>query len=198
MSSTDDPFGLTVMGLGGGGWFSNDLGLDGIEYFDAAAFVQAKVAVDFGVASGSVAVQMGMQYSMGLPEGGTDEVCTLTAFARIQGEVGVLGIVSIGIEVYLGLGIDLPLPIPPNPGPGDVLEITLHGEASCTVKVKVCFFSKKVTFQVKRSFKGSDLPLADYIVGALGTRSARSADTGVTFAQTVTPANWAQYCGAFA
>lgn len=196
MSAPDDPFGLTVMGLGGGGWFGNDLGLDGIEYLDVGAFVQAKVALDFGVASGSVAVQLGMQYAMGVPDGGTDEVCTLTAFVRIQGEVDILGIVSIGIEVYLGLGIDLPLPIPAAPSPGDVLQITVHGEASCTVKVTLFFFSKTVSFTVKRSFQGSDLPLADYVAGALSVRG--SGTTGVTFADAMTKAQWAEYCGAFA
>jgi len=195
MSSTDDPFGLTVLGLGGGGWLTQDLGLDGIEYFDVAAFLQAKVALDFGVASGSVSVQVGMQYAIGAASAGDPERCTLTAFVRIQGRVDVLGIVTVGIEVYISLGIDLPLPIPRDPD--DLLAIVIHGEARCSVRIKLAFWSKRVSFTVKRSFQGSDLPGSSYVVGVLSDRAGDRV-TPVTFADGVSRANWATYCGAFA
>lgn len=192
LSSTDDPFGVTVMGIGGGGWTTFDLGLDGIEYFDVAAFVQAKVALDFGVASGSVSVQYGMQYALGSSQPGDPEECTLTAFVRIQGRVDVLGIVTVAIEVYLGLGIDLPLAIPANPA--EALAITVHGEARCSISISLAFFSKTVSFTVKRSFQGSDLPGADYVVKSVGSGPV----TPVTFAQAVSEQDWNRYCGAFA
>jgi hypothetical protein len=192
MSSTEDPFGVTVMGLGGGGWMTQDLGLDGIEYFDVAAFLQAKVALDLGVASGSVSVQIGMQFALGRAEPGEPEQCTLAAFVRIQGRVDVLGIVTVGIEVYLALGINLPLPLPADPD--DLFEITMFGEATCSVRIKLAFWSKRVRFTVKRSFKGSDLPASQYIVGVL---SAGDPVTPVTFADAVSRDDWATYCGAF-
>ncbi|MFZ4511104.1 MAG: hypothetical protein ACOYNJ_09105 [Candidatus Nanopelagicales bacterium] len=196
MSAPDDPFGMTVLGLGGGGWFTQDLGLDGIEYFEAAAFVQAKVALDLGVASGSVSVQLGMQFALGAPEAGDDERCTLTAFVRIQGRVDVLGIVTVGIEVYIGLGIDLPLPIPDDPD--DLLQITAHGEAECSVRIKLAFWSKRVRFTVRRSFKGSDLPGSSFVVGVLSSRAGEPPVTPITFADAVTREDWAEFCGAFA
>lgn len=195
MSAPEDPFGMTVLGLGGGGWFTQDLGLDGIEYFEAAAFVQAKVALDLGVASGSVSVQMGMQYALGAPEAGGDEICTLIAFVRIQGRVDVLGIVTVGIEIYIGLGIDLPLPIPDDPD--DLLQITVHGEAECSVRIKLAFWSKRVRFTVRRSFKGSDLPGSSFVVGVLSSRAGEPPVTPITFADAVTREDWAEFCGAF-
>lgn len=204
MSTTDDPFGLTVLGIGGGGWFGNDVGLDGVEFFDVGMFLEGKLALDLGVVSGSVSVRVGLQYSMGAPAPGEPEVCTLVAFYRVDGSVSVLGIVSVGITVYVGLGIDLPLPIPRSPE--DALQVTLHGEARVSVKIKLCFYSKTVGFTVRRDIKGSDIPFANDIVGALDARSARASApraagatgvTGVTFADATTREDWRAYCGAF-
>ena len=201
MSSTDDPFGLTVLGIGGGGWFRNDIGLDGVEFFDCGMFIQGKLALDFGVASGSLSVRVGLQYSMGAPAPGDPDVCTLVAFYRIDGSVGVLGIVSVGVTVYVGLGIELPIPIPRSPQ--DALQVTLHGEARVSVKIKLCFYSKTVGFTVKRSFKGSDIPFASDVIDTLPLSQRRgplprSSATGVTFAESTSPDAWRAYCGGFA
>ncbi|MFM8772538.1 MAG: hypothetical protein ACKOFP_01630, partial [Actinomycetota bacterium] len=149
MSGLDDPFSMTVMGLGGGGWLIDDLGLDGIERLDIAGFFEAKAAVDFGVASGGVSIKAGFQFTVGAPAPGEPDALALTAFVSVNGNVEVLGIASASMDVYMGLSVIVPANLP-----GDVM---LQGRAECTMRVSVAFFSKSVTFAVERKFKGARL-----------------------------------------
>jgi hypothetical protein len=195
MSGLDDPFSMTVLGLGGGGWFTDDLGLDGIERLDIAGFFEAKAAVDFGVASGGVSVKAGFQFSVGPPAPGADDALALTAFVSVNGNVDVLGIASATLDIYIGLSVVVPATLP-----GDVL---LKGRADCSLRVSVAFFSKTVRFGVERSFKGARIPAPSVrsIDGRAGRRSeARDGDAeaAVTFRDGMSRAAWIEFCGAFA
>lgn len=185
MSGIEDPFSMTVMGLGGGGWFTNDLGLDGIERFEVAAFIEAKAAVDFGVASGGVSIKGGFQFTVGALEPGLPEGLEITAFVAVNGHVDVLGIASASIDIYIGQSVILPSSLP-----GDVY---LKGRASCTVRVSVAFLSKSVTFEVERTFKGARIPDPT-------ARSVRADDESgrVVFRDATSQSDWDAYCGAFA
>lgn len=187
MSGLDDPFSMTVMGLGGGGWFTDDLGLDGIERLDIAGFFEAKAAVDFGVASGGVSVKAGFQFSVGAPAPEQTAVLELTAFVSVNGNVEVLGIASATMDVYMGLSVVVPSTLP-----GDVL---LKGRAECSLRVSVAFFSKTVRFGVERSFKGARIPAPS---GRSLTRAADEPEGAVIFSDSMSAEAWDSYCGAFA
>jgi hypothetical protein len=157
LSTRDDPFIVTYSAIGGGGFVSLEMVLDGGMGLEAAIEFGGAVALSIGVASGAVSVMAGIYY--GLKPTGVE----LAAFIRVLGVMEVLGIVSISVEFYLELLYE-------------AASSALVGTATLTVKVKITFFSKKVRLEVSRRLdKGGD----------------------PTFEDTVTEADWAQYCGAF-
>jgi hypothetical protein len=187
-SSPSDPFAVTVMGIGGGGWFGLDVGLDGVEYLNIGALIKAALELDLGVAAGGVSCSFGLQYE--ISGVGSDTEMSLTAFLCVKGRVEVLGIVTIGIELCIGFTF-------PIPDPGE--RFKLIGQATCTVKVKVCGIKKSVRITVRRTVTGGVMP---EVPGARSSRSAietrADAITPVTFADVMTQTDWSEWCGAFA
>lgn len=187
-SSPSDPFAVTVMGIGGGGWFGLDVGLDGVEYLNIGALIKAALELDLGVAAGGVSCSFGLQYEIAGVGGDTE--MSLTAFLCIKGRVEVLGIVTIGIELCIGFTF-------PIPDPGE--RFKLIGQATCTVKVKVCGIKKSVRITVRRTVTGGVMPAAP---GARSSRAALDARADaiapVTFADVMTQTDWSEWCGAFA
>ncbi len=195
LSMPDNPFSLTVTGLGGGGWLENALGLNGIERLNIAGFVAAEAKVDFGVAGGGVSLRAGFQFQIGAlepPVGGVDEGLALTAFASLNGYVDVLGIASASIDVYVGLSVIVPAELPDY--------VKLHGIATCTLRVSVAFFSKSVTFEVQRSLNATYLE-PPTLPGRSGRRALDARAGGeidpATFADAWDEPAWAEFCGAF-
>lgn len=191
MSMPDDPFTLTIIGLGGGGWMENSLGLQGIEKLNIAGFVAAEIKVDFGVASGGITARAGFQFAIGPlepPVDGTDEGLALTAFASLNGHMDVLGIASASMDVYVGLSVIVP-------SPASLPDYAkLHGIASCTLRVSVAFFSKSVTFEIERTLKATYIEAPD----APSVRSRSSEEVPVaTFADAWNADAWGEFCGAF-
>jgi hypothetical protein len=162
VSSRDDPFLVTVSLFGGGGFVALEVEGTRIVGLEAQLEFGAATALDLGVASASVAVTAGIYFRL------IDDKVELLGFFRAVGELDVLGIVNVSIELYLGLGYrDTPA------GP------EAHGIAMITVRVRVMFFSESVTLTLERSFStGMDDPTFDE-----------------TF-PTVDP--WLQRCAAFA
>lgn len=146
-STPEDPFGCTVLGIGGAGSFVSAMGLDGVERLEVTAMVQACAALDVGVASGMVRIAAGMTFAVVLAAG--DSALEITAFVRITGQVEVICIIEVCIELYLGLTLSLPTP---------GKQIKLTGEASLTVKVSVLCFSTSVDISVRRTINGPVLP----------------------------------------
>jgi hypothetical protein len=189
MSKPEDPFSLTITGLGGGGYLDQALGLKGIERLAITGFVAAEAKVDFGVASGGITVRAGFTFAIGAldpPVGGVDEGLALTAFASLNGNVDVLGIASASLDVYIGLSVVVPAELPDY--------VMLNGEARVSLRVSVAFFSKTVTFGAQRSIKATYLEAP-----ALPGRSARAAEEVpvATFADAWSPDAWNEFCGAF-
>lgn len=93
----DDPFLLTVMIFGGGGFFQLDVGADGVEAFQAAFEFGAAAALDFGVASGSVSLTAGIYFAVGVenPPDNPDGKPELTGFLKLKGQVEVLGLITL-------------------------------------------------------------------------------------------------------
>ncbi|MEA2687240.1 MAG: hypothetical protein QOE93_2435, partial [Actinomycetota bacterium] len=134
--SRERPFTLAVMFLGGGGFFGLRLNPNGVVLLEASLEFGACLALDFGVASGSVSVMAGVYLRLEAAKG------SLTGYLRIRGEVDVLGLISASIEMYMGLTYEF--------GSGKVV-----GRATITVEVEVLFFSASVSISAERKFAGS-------------------------------------------
>jgi hypothetical protein len=131
------PFTLAVLFIGGGGFFGLRLSPEGLVVLELSLEAGAVLAVDFGVASGSVSAMLGIYMRL---EG---DAGSLAGYFRLRGEVDVLGLISASIELYLELMYDF-----------DTGKMV--GRASLTVKVEVLFFSASVTIEAERQFAGSN------------------------------------------
>ena len=151
------PFALAVTFIGGGGWFMMRLSPDGLEVLELGLEAGAMLAVDFGVASGSISAMLGIYMRL---EG---DAGSLTGYFRLRGEVDVLGLISASIELYLALVYQF-----------DTGKMV--GRAKLTIKVEVLFFSASVTIEAERRFAGSngDPSFADVMVLPDGTAPAWS------------------------
>ncbi len=149
------PFVLSVVFLGGGGWFLIRLSPKGLEVLELGLEAGAYLAVDFGVASGSISAAIGIYIRL---EG---EKGSLTGYFRLRGEVDVLGLISASIELYMELvyGFDT----------GKMI-----GRARITVEVEVLCFSASVTIEAERQFAGSngDPSLREVVMEDDGTAPA--------------------------
>jgi hypothetical protein len=131
------PFTIAVAFIGGGGWCGIRLSADGLEVLEVGLEAGACIAVDFGVASGSVSAMLGIYIRL---EG---EAGSLAAYFRLRGEVDVLALVSAAIELYMALLYHF------DSG-------KLIGEAKITVNVSVMGISKEVSIYAQRTFKGAN------------------------------------------
>ncbi|MFD9733284.1 hypothetical protein [Umezawaea sp. NPDC059074] len=93
-----NPFALSVLMFGGGGYVEVAFDRDGLKRLEAALEFGAIVSVDFLVASGEVHALGGVRFA--LEAGGS---VTLTGYLRVGGCVEVLGIVSVSIEMRIEL-----------------------------------------------------------------------------------------------
>jgi len=135
----DHPFHLTVYIFGGGGWFNFTLGTDGIGV-DAGLEFGAAFSVDFTVAGGSVSAMAGMRFDM---QTGSDSDVTISGYFHLHGQLDVLDLITVSIDVVLTLGYDF----------------TTHkviGRATLSIEVDVAFFSTTVSIPIEKRFGGSD------------------------------------------
>jgi hypothetical protein len=135
--SRERPFTLAVAFLGGGGWCAMRASADGLEVLEIGLEAGACIAVNLGVASGSVSAMIGVYIRIESKAG------SLTGYFRMRGEVDVLGLISAAIELYLALSYHF------DTG-------KLVGEASITVNVSVLGISKSVSIHARRTFAGSN------------------------------------------
>jgi hypothetical protein len=141
LSSRDNPFILTIDLFGGGGFFSLGIGADGIELIEVSLEFGADLSVDLGVASGGVSIMAGIYFSL---QTVPNKQVQLTGFLRADGNLSVLGIISISMEFYLGLTyLD----------PGKA-----YGTASVSVSVSVLFVSVSVSVTMQKTIGGSGDP----------------------------------------
>lgn len=168
----ENPFLLTVSLFGGGGFFGITLTPAGVHILEASFEFGACVALDFGVASGSISVMAGIYFKL-VMEGGKDNA-SLTGFFRIHGEVDVLGLISASITLELSLTYEF--------SSGKCV-----GRATLTIEVEVLFFSASVEIECERKFAGSKGdPSFEQLMAAY-----EDPDGNI-----VRP--WEEYCGAFA
>lgn len=158
----DHPFLLTVSLFGGGGFFALVLDTAKVVSIEASIEFGAAIAINLGVAAGKASITAGVYYQ------GAGAGFIVTAFFRAAGELSVLGIISVSVELYVGLTYA-------SKGMGKHGG-HLYGTASVKVKIKIVFFSISVSISIEREFAGSDPTFVD-MIGA---------------------GEWSEYCDAFA
>ena len=107
--------------IGGGGFFAVTLDPDGVQMLEASFECGANLAINLGVASGSVHIMLGIYYKM------QGDKATLEGYFRIGGEMDVLGLISASIELYLSLTYEF--------SSGKCV-----GRATLTVEIDILFF----------------------------------------------------------
>jgi hypothetical protein len=174
--SREKPFRLTVLCIGGGGFVGLRVSPKGIVMLEMALEACAQLAIDLGVASGSVSIAVGVYLKLEAEEG------SLTGYFRIRGEVDVLGLISASITLELSLTYEF------NSG-------KLVGRASIEVEIDIFMFSFSVSVSCERKLAGSngDPTFAEQLGikdGGTTLPNPGAPDGGV-------PA-WTDYCAAFA
>jgi hypothetical protein len=141
-ATREKPFAVAVLILGGGGFARVELDTEGVRAVEVMFEFGGMFALDVGVASGSVHILAGIYIGL---KGKASE---LTGYVRVGGEVTVLAIVSVSIEVSLSLSF--------YPGPPGVAK----GVAKLTLSVRIAFISMSVSVSVERSFSGGSRHLS--------------------------------------
>jgi len=149
---------VTVAMFGGGGFFSLVLEPNGIKLVEGSLEFGGSFAMNLGVASGGMALMAGIYFRY------EENAVNISGYVRCTGELDVLGLISISAEFYLELNYE-------------ELKNKVWGQASLTVKIKLLFFSTKVTLHVEREFGASPPPL---------------------FSDLMEENDWLAYCQAFA
>ncbi len=134
-ASRHRPFLVTVEIFGGGGFVHVVLDAKGVKMVEGAIEFGANFCLNLGVASGAVHAMAGIYFQL---KGSSSD---LTGFIDIGGEVSVLGIVSISLDLNISLSWQ-------SSPKGNLIE----GRATLTVSVHVLFFSASVQLSVERSF----------------------------------------------
>lgn len=192
-ASQANPFTLTVCMFGGGGFLSLGLGFAGVQTVQASFEFAGQFALDIGVASGGISLTAGIYYSYSaLP--GPSQGTTLTGFVKMNGEVEVLGIISVSAE------LDLTLTYTSGPSGSSVT-----GTATLKISVSICFFSITVPITVTKTWSGGGASASAAMAAAfqpLGAAADPAIDPnvqGILFDDLVpTLSVWQTYCGAFA
>jgi hypothetical protein len=189
-SSRDNPFSLTIWGLGGGGFASMTLSIDGVEGMEFSLEFGAAIGISIGgLASGKVELKAGINFKI---ETVTDETgqdiqqCTLTAYVRLHGSVDILGLIEVSLTFYVGLSFIT------NTG-------NLAGEATLTIEIDLVVFSESVELTVRKEIAG---PGSSSGVAASSARADAAPlalePPRVTWSDLVTQTDWEQYCTSFA
>ena len=155
----DNPFVVTVSMLGGGGFFNMFMDLQGVEGIALGLQVEAQLAVDFVVASGSISIEVGIFLVYWNPTdcancGSTTVMDPVTGqteqpgwliggYLRLRGELDVAGIITISVELYLQITY--------SPTTGKCI-----ASGFISVDVSLFFFSVSAKIPFSRQFSGSN------------------------------------------
>ena len=210
LSSREHPFLCTWIGLGGGGFFAIELGLDGIELFEMDVVGGASCAIDAVLITVEVHAYFGIHLGIGKDANG-DDLIEQISYIRFGGHCNVWGFWGYTIDLYLGLAYD-----------ADRNE--LWGQARLTIELTYMWLTKDVELSVERRIAGpagaagidpeaatattlartagsggSGIVLASATTGA-GTTSSTAAPTPppLGFGTLVSQNDWNAYAAAFA
>lgn len=140
----ENPFRLTIMVFGGGGFFGIEITPKGVKMLEAAFEFGGNFAFDCGVASGGASVMAGVYYKMEQKEvdGKTVDQAELTGYFRLTGNLSILGLIRVSLLFELKLTWQ---------DNGKV-----YGTATIEVEIEILFISFSVGVTVERQLKGSD------------------------------------------
>ena len=183
------PFHVTVAMLGGTGYLRVLLDTSGLKELEGSLGFGAHLAVNLGVAKGSVSITGGVLFEI------LGSEVSLSGFLLVRGEVSVLSLISVCLQVTVIVTYVI--------SSGKV-----EGEAELAFKVKVFMFSKTVKTKFRKEFVGgsdpdSQLAASGVRTAAEGTRALPASPTPPTFADLMAPTTtgrqpWDVYCAAFA
>ncbi len=108
----DHPFLITVSMLGGGGYFVMSVSPHGIESLEASICVGAQIAFSvLDVAQGSLTILVGIIFTVTDVTDASGKALgkdvLLTAFLRLHGELDVLGIVTVSVDLNVSMTYDV-------------------------------------------------------------------------------------------
>ena len=140
----DNPFRLTIMVFGGGGFFGIEVTPSGVRMLEAAFEFGGNFSFNCGVASGGASVMAGIYYKLETKNiGGKDvQQSELTGYLRLQGNLSVLGLIRVNLLFELKLTW--------------LSTGKVYGTATVEVEIEVLFLSFSVGVTVERQLKGSD------------------------------------------
>ena len=178
MSSREDPFTITVFGVGGNGSFGLLVDASRIVYVEGSLAVTYELAVDVSIAAASLSVSLGVFVIY------EKEDLTLGAYAVLAGSVSFIGLVKISGSVTVALIYR-------------VNRKLLRGVAAVTGEVSSPFGKSSVSHDV-------EVALGDDAGRRLRGAAARAAGGGarddaiVSFRDRYSQSQWTEYCDAFA
>ena len=140
-SERQRPFSLIVSLLGGGGFFAIALGSNGVQEIEAALEFGAAIAINLGVASGSVEIKAGVYFHW--KDDGTKSTVVIAGYVRIHGELTVLCLISASLTFNLQIGYQK-----------EGGQSMVFGEAELIVEIEVLFLSFDVSVRCRREFAG--------------------------------------------
>ena len=178
MSSREDPFTITVFGVGGTGSFSLEVDASRIVTIEGSLAVTWELAVNVFIAAASLSVALGVFVIY------EEQEVTLGAYATLAGSLSFIGIVKISGAVTVALIYK-------------VNKKLLRGVAAVTGEVSSPFGKSSVTRDVE-----VEVNLGDDSAGKRRRGVAVLADVGDTnalsFQDRYTETQWTEYCNAFA
>lgn len=190
-SKKSDPFQLSIAIFGGGGYFTMKIGTDGVHEIDAGFDFGAMAAINLGVASGSVSLVAGFQFTYAIDHTKTPakNTCVLTGYVKLSGNLSILGIVT------MSLVFDLSLTYQETNGASEVT-----GTATVTLSISILFIHFSVSATATKTFENSGgasgaASIQGHIVRS---KAALASSNGTpTFADQVDFSAWQSYCQAF-
>jgi hypothetical protein len=186
-SKRENPFQLSIAIFGGGGYFGIKIGTDGVHEIDAGFDFGAMAAINLGVASGSVSLTAGFQFSYALDPSKGTHTCVLTGYVKLTGNLSILGgIISMSLEFDLSLTYQ-----------EDSSGSSVTGTASVQISISILFFHISVSATATKTFSNSG-GVSGSVSMAAGRHPAAVGTPPPTFADQMSATNWQDYCQAFA
>jgi hypothetical protein len=186
-SKRENPFQLSIAIFGGGGYFGIKIGTDGVHEIDAGFDFGAMCAINLGVASGSVSLTAGFQFSYAIEPSTGHHTCTLTGYVKLTGNLSILGgIISMSLEFDLSLTYV-----------EDQNGSSVTGTATVSISISILFFHFSVSATATKTFTNSG-GSGGSVSMAAGRHAAAVGTSPPTFADQVSQTNWHDYCQAFA
>lgn len=178
MSSREDPFTITVFGVGGTGSFRLEVDASRIVYIEGSLAVTYELAVNVFIAAASLSAALGVFVIY------EKEEVTLGAYATLAGSLSFIGIVKISGAVTVALIYK-------------VNQKLLRGVAAVTGEVSSPFGKNSVTRNVE-----VEVALGDENSAKRRRSVTTLGDVGDTnelsFQDRYTESQWTEYCNAFA